>query len=40
MLARPYKAWSNFWGALTEDGFYSRSFDYMDIVNYEKRFVD
>ncbi|KAL0277165.1 UNVERIFIED_CONTAM: hypothetical protein PYX00_004535 [Menopon gallinae] len=37
MLVRPYKAWSNFWGALTEDGFYSRSFDYMDIVNNDKR---
>lgn len=33
LLVRPFKAWSNFWGALTEDGFYSRSFDYMDIVN-------
>ncbi len=25
MLVRPYKAWSNFWGALTSEGFYARS---------------
>uniref|UniRef100_A0A6P7FY86 procollagen-lysine 5-dioxygenase n=1 Tax=Diabrotica virgifera virgifera TaxID=50390 RepID=A0A6P7FY86_DIAVI len=37
MLTRPGKAWSNFWGALTKDGFYSRSNDYMDIVHNEKR---
>uniref|UniRef100_A0A8D8WHN7 procollagen-lysine 5-dioxygenase n=1 Tax=Cacopsylla melanoneura TaxID=428564 RepID=A0A8D8WHN7_9HEMI len=33
LLVRPFKAWSNFWGALNSDGFYTRSFDYMDIVN-------
>ena len=32
-LPRPYKAWSNFWGALTNDGYYARSPDYMEIVN-------
>ncbi|ROT84301.1 putative Procollagen-lysine,2-oxoglutarate 5-dioxygenase 3 precursor [Penaeus vannamei] len=32
MLIRPYKAWSNFWGAITSDGFYARSMDYMEIV--------
>ncbi|XP_056646968.1 procollagen-lysine,2-oxoglutarate 5-dioxygenase [Diorhabda sublineata] len=37
MLTRPGKAWSNFWGALTKDGFYSRSNDYMDIVHNEKQ---
>ncbi|XP_018576476.1 procollagen-lysine,2-oxoglutarate 5-dioxygenase 3, partial [Anoplophora glabripennis] len=37
MLTRPGKAWSNFWGALTKDGFYARSNDYMDIVHNEKR---
>ncbi|RXG55052.1 Procollagen-lysine,2-oxoglutarate 5-dioxygenase 3 [Armadillidium vulgare] len=37
MLIRPGKAWSNFWGALTSDGFYARSEDYMDIVKGEKR---
>ncbi|KAK4880735.1 hypothetical protein RN001_008881 [Aquatica leii] len=36
MLVRPEKAWSNFWGALTKDGFYARSHDYLDIV-YNKR---
>lgn len=37
MLSRPGKAWSNFWGALTKDGFYARSNDYMDIVYNQKR---
>lgn len=37
MLVRPGKAWSNFWGALTNDGFYARSNDYMDIVYSNKR---
>lgn len=32
LLVRPGKAWSNFWGALTLEGFYARSADYMDIV--------
>jgi len=32
MLIRPFKAWSNFWGALSSEGFYARSTDYMDIV--------
>lgn len=38
MLTRPGKAWSNFWGALTKDGYYARSNDYMDIVHNEKRY--
>lgn len=37
LLVRPGKAWSNFWGALTTDGFYARSHDYMDIVHNDKR---
>uniref|UniRef100_A0A1B6LRI1 procollagen-lysine 5-dioxygenase n=1 Tax=Graphocephala atropunctata TaxID=36148 RepID=A0A1B6LRI1_9HEMI len=37
MLVRPQKAWSNFWGSITQDGFYARSFDYMDIVNNNRR---
>ncbi|XP_046593466.1 procollagen-lysine,2-oxoglutarate 5-dioxygenase isoform X1 [Neodiprion lecontei] len=37
LLVRPYKAWSNFWGALTDDGFYARSSDYMEIVQNERR---
>lgn len=28
-------AWTNFWGALTHDGWYARSQDYMNIVNGE-----
>lgn len=27
------QAWSNFWGAIGNKGYYKRSFDYMDIVN-------
>ncbi|KAJ8667494.1 hypothetical protein QAD02_009157, partial [Eretmocerus hayati] len=37
LLVRPFKAWSNFWGAITDDGFYARSFDYMDIVHNKRR---
>lgn len=37
MLIRPGRAWSNFWGALTKDGYYARSNDYMDIVHNDKR---
>ncbi|KAL3280590.1 hypothetical protein HHI36_003822 [Cryptolaemus montrouzieri] len=37
IMVRHNKVWSNFWGALTTDGFYSRSNDYMDIVHNEKR---
>ncbi|XP_014472797.1 PREDICTED: procollagen-lysine,2-oxoglutarate 5-dioxygenase 3 [Dinoponera quadriceps] len=37
LLIRPYKAWSNFWGAITDDGFYARSFDYMEIVRNQRR---
>lgn len=37
LLPRPGKAWSNFWGALTTDGYYARSADYMDIVHNHKR---
>jgi hypothetical protein len=36
MLARPGKTWSNFWGDLTDEGYYKRSPDYMDILNYNK----
>ncbi|XP_051170331.1 procollagen-lysine,2-oxoglutarate 5-dioxygenase isoform X2 [Leptopilina boulardi] len=37
LLVRPFKAWSNFWGALTDDGFYARSSDYMQIIHNERR---
>uniref|UniRef100_A0A672ZI95 Procollagen-lysine,2-oxoglutarate 5-dioxygenase 1 n=1 Tax=Sphaeramia orbicularis TaxID=375764 RepID=A0A672ZI95_9TELE len=32
MITRPGRLWSNFWGALSADGFYARSEDYVDIV--------
>lgn len=32
VLTRPEKVWSNFWGALSSQGFYARSSDYMEIV--------
>ena len=36
MLLRTGKAWSNFWGALGADGYYARSSDYMEIVQYKR----
>lgn len=33
MVAQPHKAFTNFWGALADNGFYARSGDYMDIVD-------
>jgi procollagen-lysine,2-oxoglutarate 5-dioxygenase len=33
VILRPFKVWSNFWGAVSDEGFYARSNDYMDIVN-------
>lgn len=32
MLSKHGKLWSNFWGALSPEGFYSRSEDYIEIV--------
>uniref|UniRef100_H3A9R4 Procollagen-lysine,2-oxoglutarate 5-dioxygenase 1 n=1 Tax=Latimeria chalumnae TaxID=7897 RepID=H3A9R4_LATCH len=32
LVSRPGKLWSNFWGALSADGYYARSEDYVDIV--------
>ncbi|XP_048853739.1 multifunctional procollagen lysine hydroxylase and glycosyltransferase LH3-like [Brienomyrus brachyistius] len=32
MLSRHGKLWSNFWGALSKEGYYARSEDYIDIV--------
>lgn len=37
ILTRPREVWSNFWGALSENGFYARSYDYMEIVKGEIR---
>lgn len=39
MVVRTGKAWSNFWGGLSNTGFYARSEDYMDIVDYLKVYV-
>lgn len=33
LLNRPGKLWSTFWGSITPEGYYSRSHDYVDIVN-------
>lgn len=32
LVTRHGKLWSNFWGALSLDGYYARSEDYIDIV--------
>uniref|UniRef100_A0A665VVQ9 Procollagen-lysine,2-oxoglutarate 5-dioxygenase 1 n=1 Tax=Echeneis naucrates TaxID=173247 RepID=A0A665VVQ9_ECHNA len=32
MITRTGRLWSNFWGALSADGYYARSEDYVDIV--------
>lgn len=32
MITRAGRLWSNFWGALSPDGYYARSEDYVDIV--------
>lgn len=32
LLTRHGRLWSNFWGALSADGYYARSEDYVDIV--------
>ena len=39
LLTRAGKLWSNFWGSLSHDGYYARSFDYVDIVNRRRRYV-
>ena len=36
LFSRPAQLYSNFWGALGSDGFYARSADYMDIVQYKR----
>jgi procollagen-lysine,2-oxoglutarate 5-dioxygenase len=33
LLSRPGKLWSNFWGSITRDGYYTRSADYVDLVS-------
>ncbi|XP_051757842.1 procollagen-lysine,2-oxoglutarate 5-dioxygenase 1 [Ctenopharyngodon idella] len=32
MMTKPGRLWTNFWGALSADGYYARSEDYVDIV--------
>lgn len=39
MLVRPDTLFSNFWGAIGNDGYYERSDDYIDIVNKKRRGV-
>ncbi|XP_063410328.1 multifunctional procollagen lysine hydroxylase and glycosyltransferase LH3-like isoform X1 [Mytilus trossulus] len=36
MICRPQQYWSNFWGSVSDIGYYARSADYMDIVAYKK----
>ncbi|OTF77143.1 hypothetical protein BLA29_014420, partial [Euroglyphus maynei] len=36
MLVRPKEYWSNFWGTITNDGYYSRSHDYVQIIKNER----
>lgn len=36
LLSRPAKLWSNFWGAITRDGYYARSSDYVELVARER----
>ncbi|KAJ6218725.1 hypothetical protein RDWZM_004537 [Blomia tropicalis] len=37
LMFRNNELWSNFWGALTHDGFYSRAHDYVQIIKGERR---
>ncbi|XP_059831029.1 multifunctional procollagen lysine hydroxylase and glycosyltransferase LH3-like isoform X2 [Hypanus sabinus] len=36
MMSRHGKLWSNFWGAINSEGYYSRSEDYIDIVQLKR----
>lgn len=37
MMTRHGRVWSNFWGAVSENGFYKRSNDYMDIIHRKQK---
>ena len=37
MVRRGNDYWTNFWGDLDQNGFYSRSFDYFDLINNNRR---
>ena len=36
MMTVHEKLWSNFWGAIGDDGYYARADDYVDIVKYNR----
>ena len=38
-MVKKQSAWSNFWGDISESGYYKRSSDYMDIIQYTKKAV-
>jgi procollagen-lysine,2-oxoglutarate 5-dioxygenase len=38
-MVKKNEVWSNFWGAISDTGYYQRSFDYLDIVSYQKKAV-
>ncbi|XP_015118750.1 procollagen-lysine,2-oxoglutarate 5-dioxygenase 1-like [Diachasma alloeum] len=37
LLVREEQTWSNFWGAVADNGYYARSTDYMDIIQNKRR---
>lgn len=39
MMSKPGRLWSNYWGALSADGYYARSEDYVDIVQGRRVYV-
>lgn len=39
MITRSGRLWSNFWGALSAEGYYARSEDYVDIVQGRRTWV-
>jgi procollagen-lysine,2-oxoglutarate 5-dioxygenase, invertebrate len=36
IMVRPGSSWSNVWGAVSMNGFYERSFDYLDMINRDR----
>lgn len=38
-MMKKNSVWTNFWGELDKNGYYKRSFDYLDIVNYTRKSV-
>ncbi|XP_033223663.1 procollagen-lysine,2-oxoglutarate 5-dioxygenase-like [Belonocnema kinseyi] len=37
LLTTRFEAWSNFWGVVSDYGFYAHSYDYMQIINHKRR---